>query len=831
MRIFILLVCIFCGSRFALVAAPGVYPGVFAEAIQVNNDTLPVVGCPPDTLLFPEPSGCTVVLDYTVTASDDTPGWTLTQTGGLAAGAEFPVGKTINQFVVTDVDGNSAACSFAVSVIDTTPPVALCAQNVAVTLSGDDPNDCFFGAVGWLPVSALDAGSYDNCGGQVLLTVQRRSPYSDCINGLNFLNGRPDCNDLFPDFPSEFEVSATEQDSVKLYCCERGAEPVLQLRAYQLDASGHLALGPGNQPIFSACTPTVVVQSPDCPPLPYQLVGVIDLDTNQDCVVDNTQFNIPSMPVQAVAPNGTTLYATSDAMGYFSFGVVDSGDFTVTFYPPAPAWQVCNNPMTLSPVQGTPVFGQAVSAQIETGCPVLLTDLSSAAMRPCSTSVMHIRSCDVGGTAAVGAYVQVTVDPLLTVTGVSLPYTQDGHVVTVNLGTINPGACVDFAIFVQVSCDPSATGQVVCNEAHIYPDSICLPLVQTWSGAQIEAQAECVGDSVRFTLQNTGAGPTSAPLDYIVIDDMVIMLQGQLPAGFGPGAERREILPVNGHTLRLMAEQEPNHPISVPPSVAVEHCNGSTDPGLLLVFPNESGSPFTDKDCRQIRNSLDPNEKLAFPLGYSDDHLIEPNTRIEYQLNFQNTGTDTAFTVVLRDTLSPLLNPASIRMGAASHPYTWSLEDQGTLVVRFDSILLPDSNANEPASHGFVQFEIAQKANNPIGSVLDNRAGIYFDQNPVVLTNTVFHTVGNNFIPSATIEPAGAGHLQVYPNPATETMFLPLEASANARLTDLMGNVLRQYDVRPPGLVIRRDGLPKGVYFVEIRGKDGQVRTCLAVWK
>lgn len=73
-------------------------------------------------------------------------------------------------------------------------------------------------------------------------------------------------------------------------------------------------------------------------------------------------------------------------------------------------------------------------------------------------------------------------------------------------------------------------------------------------------------------------------------------------------------------------------------------------------------------------------------------------------------------------------------------------QDGVVLKFRFPDIMLPDSDISEPASHGFIQFSVSQKADNPLGTVIENTAGIYFDFNEPVITNTVKHEVGENFI-------------------------------------------------------------------------------------
>jgi HYR domain len=50
---------------------------------------------------------------------------TTTQTAGLASGATFPLGTTTNTFSVTS-NGQTATCSFTVTVVDTVRPAIAC---------------------------------------------------------------------------------------------------------------------------------------------------------------------------------------------------------------------------------------------------------------------------------------------------------------------------------------------------------------------------------------------------------------------------------------------------------------------------------------------------------------------------------------------------------------------------------------------------------------------------------------------------------------------------------------------------------------------------------
>ena len=60
---------------------------------------------------------------------------TTTQTAGLASGATFPVGTTTNTFQVSDGLGNTASCSFNVTVVDNESPAITCPGNMTVNSS------------------------------------------------------------------------------------------------------------------------------------------------------------------------------------------------------------------------------------------------------------------------------------------------------------------------------------------------------------------------------------------------------------------------------------------------------------------------------------------------------------------------------------------------------------------------------------------------------------------------------------------------------------------------------------------------------------------------
>ena len=148
-----------------------------------------------------------------------------------------------------------------------------------------------------------------------------------------------------------------------------------------------------------------------------------------------------------------------------------------------------------------------------------------------------------------------------------------------------------------------------------------------------------------------------------------------------------------------------------------------------------------DSETQTVTGSLDPNDKLVSPEGFGESGLIARDQLLTYTVRFQNVGTDTAFTVVVRDMLSDNLDLGSLTIGASSHPYTFGIVEPRELVWTFNNILLPDSTTNEPASNGFLKYTVMPLPGLPGGTAIDNFADIYFDYNAPVRTNVVHNQI------------------------------------------------------------------------------------------
>lgn len=155
-------------------------------------------------------------------------------------------------------------------------------------------------------------------------------------------------------------------------------------------------------------------------------------------------------------------------------------------------------------------------------------------------------------------------------------------------------------------------------------------------------------------------------------------------------------------------------------------------------------NPLNDTSYIQtvVLGAYDPNNKLVEPYGFDAGHNIDKNDSIlTYTVNFQNVGNAPAQNVVVIDTLSDKLEIFKFEMLYASHDYKINIINNKVLQVTFENIQLPDSVNNEPDSHGQFVYQIHQKGNNNYGDVIKNKAEIYFDFNPPIVTNEVFNTI------------------------------------------------------------------------------------------
>ncbi|MFN3874549.1 MAG: T9SS type A sorting domain-containing protein, partial [Flavobacteriales bacterium] len=223
-----------------------------------------------------------------------------------------------------------------------------------------------------------------------------------------------------------------------------------------------------------------------------------------------------------------------------------------------------------------------------------------------------------------------------------------------------------------------------------------------------------------------------------------------------------------------------------------------------------------------VTGSYDPNDKAAVTTtGGSAVYLIDQDEWIDYTIRFQNTGTDTAFNVIITDTLPPALDPASIQWGAASHPHLRELAGQGVLRFSFPNILLPDSGVSEPLSHGFVSFRIRPHLPLAPGTVIENTANIYFDYNPPVITDP--SVLVAEF--STGVMEGGGFDPRIVPNPGRERFAVVHSGRFTFRVLDALGREVQNPTAASDQATVDALNWPAGAYLVQVSFPDAPPAT------
>jgi hypothetical protein len=160
--------------------------------------------------------------------------------------------------------------------------------------------------------------------------------------------------------------------------------------------------------------------------------------------------------------------------------------------------------------------------------------------------------------------------------------------------------------------------------------------------------------------------------------------------------------------------------------------------------------------------------------------------------------------------------------GAASHPFSVSFKPDRVVEWRFENIMLPDSGADEAASHGLVSFRIRPVDPLAPGTVLSNAADIYFDLNPPVHTNDAV-VVAETSTGMPAVAPAD---MLIVPNPTEGIADILVKGSIRSvEVLASDGRYIgggRKMDAK---VEVDLRGLRAGVYTVKVHLEDGGVRS------
>lgn len=563
-----------------------------------------------------------------------------------------------------------------------------------------------------------------------------------------------------------------------------------------------------------------------------KLKGMVISDTNLDCAAQPNEKGLSGISI--ILDNGKARYeGFSDINGHFSI-LAPAGTYTVFVQSSNVADQPCISGFEVSILLDS-VMNLIIPVQEGTKNPLMSVSIGTNFLRRCSEATYAVQICNDGNGSSDSTLLSVQLPTGLTLLESDIaPFKVDSFTYFF-IGKVPADDCVDFNFKVKIGCQEVNLGESLCIKAHVYPDTLPGNGTKSWHGAAIVLKSECKDNKAVFYVENVGEAVNSQPLPFTVLKNQYLFQDSVLQ--IFPGNTHVASFPADGSTWRFSIAQEPGHPLADAPSLAIEGCvSGSAERsnGFASQFSSETGSPFENISCETVIGSFDPNDKLADPLGVGTNHFIAPNQKINYKIRFQNTGTDTAFRVAVRDTLHQWLDWKTFSPGLSSHPYRVE-KDSAKRIINFvfDNILLPDSNVNKAQSHGFVQFSISLHKNTPLKTTVSNTASIYFDFNAPVWTGVVNRTVDTGFVVRAPLPPDKNAPVLIKctPNPSISGTWLsiePFDPTLRYAITihDSQGNSVYQFQADKARSFIPQNLLPTGLYWASVLANGKSIGYC-----
>lgn len=227
-----------------------------------------------------------------------------------------------------------------------------------------------------------------------------------------------------------------------------------------------------------------------------------------------------------------------------------------------------------------------------------------------------------------------------------------------------------------------------------------------------------------------------------------------------------------------------------------------------------------------IVGAIDPNDIQVSPKGFGDKGIIDRKDTLIYRIRFQNVGTYAAQNIYIKDELPDELDVSTVEIINMSHQGNYWVEGN-TINWKFLNINLPDSNANEQASHGFVTFSVVPSVDVPPGEEIINNASIEFDFEAPLQTNSTLNTIK---------EMSSAEHnvLEIYPNPMNETASFRLKrnreifedrvAIVQYAIYDYTGKMVKgRTSMEQFSEQIDRTGLESGTYIIMATDSNNEI--------
>ena len=517
-------------------------------------------------------------------------------------------------------------------------------------------------------------------------------------------------------------------------------------------------------------------------------------------------------------------YAYTDAQGRYAFAL-DIGNYVVGLAQP-PVFGQTITPVCPTSGQRTGSFrflnrADSVSQNLVyrlQGCPFLEVRLVQGPRYPCLSTRTVVEYTNRGFVVADSAYVVVRLPQGCHPRQADLPYTLLAPgVLRFELGRVLPGRQQVFAFYDSTGCNAGTLGSLACTQAEIWPQPLtCTTPTPGWDGAFLTVRSVCQSGRVSFQVKNTGRAMAVAT-SYRLLRAGGLLQTATLQLAAGDSLS----LPAGADSAAyaLLVGQTPGTPAGPFAYASAQGCGGARFVAGNTGLGADDGSAQRASACAELAGTGSWRTAAAQPRGLGPDNRLPETAEITYTFAVRNTTADTLRNFWITDTLDAGLNPASFRLGAATHPAGvrfLPLANGRTAVqtVVAGADLLPGTSTG-PAGVALVSYALRLRPGLGIGARVAQRAWISTDRGTAGPAEPIFHTVG--FAPAVGTRQTLAQALRVYPNPSTGAFSVEMpQHPARLQIVDLSGRL--RLEAQTVGGSPFVGTLPPGAYVIKVEG-------------
>lgn len=403
----------------------------------------------------------------------------------------------------------------------------------------------------------------------------------------------------------------------------------LDFRNLYLDFDNYLYAVFESGPVFRSSQPIVENNF---------IVGNVFIDKNGNCELDPREKHFPNAIVKAEGFG--EFYAVTDETGQFSIPVFED-DYQISVRFNNQLWQTCKSDLTVSLSGSYNTASIDIPLQPVVECTSMEVDLTTPEIKKCEESIFRVKYRNMGTIKAENASVEIKLDPEFSIVDSDLSWTEHREEEGIFRFEIGDADIFEEGVFEFTTgpvCDPVVLGQTVCTEAKIFPNEICLPADNDWSGASLELTGECVGDQMAFRIKNIGLGDMIIPRGFIIIEDVALLRDPEYFA-IDAGETVEFLVTPGGQSVHVSVEQVSGHPGHANPTVTLENCSTSSSGKSAQHVVSGGLTPTVEEVCQSVvdwnrgvhsrnhfgQKSIDKLEVEISPNPFSESALLKIN--------------------------------------------------------------------------------------------------------------------------------------------------------------------------------------------------------------